>query len=328
MIDLPSYGPTTRIRLGNFLRMRPLLLNYEGIEKLENFQVRCILSTRDIPFEKLRSDRQDLLFIDNNNEIIPYWIEEVSDTQIKLWLRFPKIVPGTETFWLYFGNTNFSGLSNGEATFEFFDDFRDANRWIIAGSNPDKITINETEGRIEWNGLTKKETTRAFRKIQGIGSLNNFIIEIDKMKFTSRQTYSHGYFATIANTSQTPDEQDTLLGFSAPYEFDDLNPRVKIAGEVYSPSKIKNVSWSSFRWISIVKHADTVIYRIFADKNRTLEIPDSPKSNTDPALNGANFGDYIFAVSAYNVGQSFPHSGFFYRLKIRKYTDPQPFIVV
>jgi len=108
-------------------------LSYKGNDKLTDFQVKCILTSEDIPFEKLRPDKQDLLFIDNNNEIIPYWIEKVDSTEIIIWLKFSEIIPGRETFWLYYGNGNFAGISDGEETFDFFDDFSgsavDESKW-------------------------------------------------------------------------------------------------------------------------------------------------------------------------------------------------------
>ena len=118
MIDLPirrGYEGPNRVSTSQFLRMRPLWLNYDGSEKLTNFQVKCILTSSDIPFEKLRADKQDLLFVDNNNELIPYWIEKADSTEIIVWLKFSKIIPGKEVFWLYYGNANFSGASDGEA---------------------------------------------------------------------------------------------------------------------------------------------------------------------------------------------------------------------
>jgi len=117
MVDLPTYGPTNRIRLGSFLRYRPLILDYKGDEKLMNFQVKCVLTPSDIPFEKLRADKQDLLFVDNNNEPIPYWIEKADASEIIVWLKFSEIIPGKEVFWLYYGNENFSGASDVVATF-------------------------------------------------------------------------------------------------------------------------------------------------------------------------------------------------------------------
>ncbi|RLI99997.1 MAG: hypothetical protein DRP08_06800 [Candidatus Aenigmatarchaeota archaeon] len=120
MIDLPirrGYEGPNRVSTCQFLRMRPLWLNYEGTEKLTDFQVKCVLTPTDIPFEKLRTDKQDLLFVDNNNEPIPYWIEKADSTEIIVWLKFSEIIPGKEVFWLYYGNGNFSGVSNVSAIF-------------------------------------------------------------------------------------------------------------------------------------------------------------------------------------------------------------------
>lgn len=120
MIDLPirrGYEGPNRVSTGRFLRMRPLWLNYDGSEKLIDFQVKCVLTPSDIPFEKLRADKQDLLFVNNNNEQIPYWIEKADSTEIIVWLKFSEIIPGKEVFWLYYGNGNFSGASDVAATF-------------------------------------------------------------------------------------------------------------------------------------------------------------------------------------------------------------------
>ncbi len=142
MIDLPirrGYEGPNRVSTCQFLRMRPLWLNYDGSEKLTNFQVKCVLTPSDIPFGKLRADKQDLLFVDNNNEVIPYWIEKADSTEIIVWLKFSEIIPGKEVFWLYYGNGNFSGASDGDSVFEFFDDFEDgmidANKWqkVLSG---------------------------------------------------------------------------------------------------------------------------------------------------------------------------------------------------
>jgi len=299
---------------------------------LTNYQIKIVLGAGDPIFAHARSAGEDIRFCYYpEEEMLSYWIEKydpVAEEAI-IWVKVPEIPANSEIeIYMYYANQEVPSASDGVATFEFFDDFKDASAWVITGTNPDKITINEAEGRIEWSNLTKNETTRAYRQVSGIGSLNRFVIEVDKMKFTSISTYAHSYFATIGNGSDTPDVLDTHIGFSAPYPSDNLNPRVKIAGTSYSPPAIEGVGWSSYRWISIVKNDDTVIYHVYTDAERTSEVADSPKSNADAALSGADFGDYIFAVSAYDVNQSYSHSGHYYRLKIRKYTEPEPSVSV
>jgi len=115
--------------------MRPLWVKYDGDEAVTDYQVRCVLTSSDIPFEKLRSDKNDILFVNKDNEVIPYWIEKIDNDEIIVWLKFPQITPGKEVFWLYYGNGNFQGYaSSGDDIFIFFDDFED----YPIGSHPSK----------------------------------------------------------------------------------------------------------------------------------------------------------------------------------------------
>lgn len=109
--------------MGSFLRYRPFQLKYEGEERLRDYSVRLVLTDNIIPFEKLRSDKQDLLFISRDGEFLPYFIEDITPTSISVWIKFPEIFPGEELFWLYFGNGAFKGASDGRKVFDFFDDF-------------------------------------------------------------------------------------------------------------------------------------------------------------------------------------------------------------
>jgi len=174
MVDLPSYGPAGRIRLGSFLRSRPLLLNYEGDEKLIDFQVKCALTSSDIPFEKLRADKQDLLFVDNNNEAIPYWIEKADSTEIIVWLKFSEVIPGKEAFWLYYGNGNFLGASDGDTVFDFFDDFEDyTEKWQEGGDSPTvssetvdgRSVVKITNGGTNCGGLETKQNINVENRV-------------------------------------------------------------------------------------------------------------------------------------------------------------------
>jgi len=131
--------------------MRPLYLNYTGSESLSDYTVHLSLSSSDIPFEKLSVDRKDLLFVDSNNEALPYWIEEINSSRISLWLKFSEIERGKTVFYLYFGNPGFCGESSGEEIFLLFDDFEDGERntskWnLVTYESP---VIEETsEGRL------------------------------------------------------------------------------------------------------------------------------------------------------------------------------------
>ncbi|MEM2954914.1 MAG: DUF2341 domain-containing protein, partial [Candidatus Nanoarchaeia archaeon] len=78
---------------------------------------------------RMQLDFSDIRFTDFNGYEIPYWIEEKQDgSWAKVWLKIPFMPANNITnFTCYFGNkTPVSSASNGNAVFEFFDDFNDS----------------------------------------------------------------------------------------------------------------------------------------------------------------------------------------------------------
>jgi len=187
MVDLPSRGYKGGIYLGSFLRYRPLWLKYEGHEKLLDYPVKCVLTNRDIPFEKLRPDKRDLLFISYDGEAIPHWIETADNSKIVVWLKFSRILYGKETFWLYYGNGNFSGLSYGEDVFLFFDDFNnselDTSKWSVVDGN---AVVEESYLKLQTSGTTDD--------IQALETFEYNIAWRTRVKLFSGGTYLGGYF--------------------------------------------------------------------------------------------------------------------------------------
>jgi PKD repeat protein len=77
----------------------------------------------------VRSDFSDIRFTTTDNTVLPYWIESVTSDSAVVWVKVPSIpATGTQVY-LYYGNATAPSLSNGDATFLFFDDFTGL-RWI------------------------------------------------------------------------------------------------------------------------------------------------------------------------------------------------------
>ncbi len=74
-----------------------------------------------------------------NSEVeCPYWIEQLTPgSQAVFWVKIPKIPStGTSTLYIYYGNSDAATTSNGDATFDFFDDFSgDLNKWTVLGGS-------------------------------------------------------------------------------------------------------------------------------------------------------------------------------------------------
>ena len=90
-----------------------------------------------------KSDFSDLRFTsDDGMTLLDYWIESVSgatpNQMATIWVEFDSIGTSATTFYMYYGNSAASAVSDGEATFLFFDDFPgaslDGTKWSTSGS--------------------------------------------------------------------------------------------------------------------------------------------------------------------------------------------------
>jgi hypothetical protein len=70
---------------------------------------------------KARLDYGDIRFTDSDGStLLNYWQEADG----RFWVKVPSIpASSTKTIYVYYGNPSATSLSNGDATFEFFDDF-------------------------------------------------------------------------------------------------------------------------------------------------------------------------------------------------------------
>lgn len=98
---------------------------------LSNFQVRVQLDNTNFDFSKANPDGSDIRFTDSDGTTpIPYWIEEwdQSNQRAVIWVKVPKIpAGGSTTIYMYYGNSSATDAGDGNAVFEFFDDFEGAS---------------------------------------------------------------------------------------------------------------------------------------------------------------------------------------------------------
>ena len=132
-----------------------------------------------------------------NSEVeCPYWIEQITPTvNATFWVKIPQISgAGTSTMYVYYGNSNAKTTSDGNSTFEFFDDFNgDLSKWTAVGGN--------------WqvqNGTLNAQTSGFGQYIRA----NNFSFGNDsvhiKVKWISGTSFESGPLVR----GQTPDEQN------------------------------------------------------------------------------------------------------------------------
>ncbi|MEM5766432.1 MAG: DUF2341 domain-containing protein [Candidatus Aenigmatarchaeota archaeon] len=113
--------------------------NTQNSNSLTDYQVLVTLDTQSlISAGKMKSDCGDIRFLDSDDSTeLNYWIESgCNSANTKIWVKVPSIpASSTKTIYLYYGNLSASSTSDGEKTFEFFDDFDDGvfdmNKWGI-----------------------------------------------------------------------------------------------------------------------------------------------------------------------------------------------------
>ena len=79
-------------------------------------------------------DYRDLRFTSEDGAFLPHWKE----TDGRFWVKVPSVPTGQTKIYAYYGNPTAASTSDGEATFELFDDFDgtsvDGAKWAPVGS--------------------------------------------------------------------------------------------------------------------------------------------------------------------------------------------------
>ena len=96
-----------------------------------------------------KTDFSDLRFVAaDGTTLLPYWIESISGSTpnrlATIWIKFDSIGTTATTFYMYYGNSSASSLSNGADTFIAFDDFERGSNGDAIGGNWTVVTGNVT----------------------------------------------------------------------------------------------------------------------------------------------------------------------------------------
>ncbi|PXF60865.1 MAG: hypothetical protein C4B59_06765 [Candidatus Methanogaster sp.] len=121
---------------------KPVTINNPG-DTLSDYQVLVTLNSSNFDYSKASPDGSDIGFVDGDNTVaLNYWIEEWNATgDSRIWVAVPSVDgSGSTTIYMYYGNLGASDARDGDATFEFFDDFPgtslDKNKWQLGDGVP------------------------------------------------------------------------------------------------------------------------------------------------------------------------------------------------
>ncbi|MCK4891501.1 MAG: DUF2341 domain-containing protein, partial [Candidatus Pacebacteria bacterium] len=116
-----------------------------------NYQVKVELTTSNFDYSKAQANGEDLRFYQTDETSLDYWIEEWDATGTStIWVEVA--TSGTDTIYMYYGNSSAGSWSNGDDTFVFFDDFSgsslDTDKWSTA-QYPTGSTVTVSDDILE-----------------------------------------------------------------------------------------------------------------------------------------------------------------------------------
>ena len=117
-----------------------------GGTTLTGYQLNVVLGS-GFDFTKAQSNGGDIRFTASDGvTLLPYWIESwnAGSSSASLWVKVPSIPAAGATVYLYYGNSSATSASNGNTTFDFFDDFSsgsvDTTKWTVGGGSWTVVT--------------------------------------------------------------------------------------------------------------------------------------------------------------------------------------------
>ena len=129
---------------------RPISLNPATPES--DYQVKIVLTPDNFNYSKANPDGSDIRFCQANGTKLSYWIEEWNPHgNSTIWVKVAQ--KGTDTIYMYYGNSSAKSESNGTSTFTLFNDFEGSlttgfGTWVRteAGGSLDHVTDYYQQG--------------------------------------------------------------------------------------------------------------------------------------------------------------------------------------
>jgi len=126
--------------LAGWQYQREITIQENSGETLRDYQVLVELDGDEFP-EEAQVDGDDIRFTDADGRELSYWIEEFNAgaERARIWVKVPLIPANDEAgITMWYGNPGAESESDGEAVFEFFDDFEgtslDTSKWNFDGN--------------------------------------------------------------------------------------------------------------------------------------------------------------------------------------------------
>lgn len=290
--------------------------NRDNSSDLENYQILVEIDDNKLLFQSEKGIR----FVDENLKILDYW--EKSD--LKEWVEVTKVVGNKATSIKMLQKEGLNSASDGDETFEFFDDFRgtslDVNKWDEDAVNDITHEVNDS---FKFKDATKSGNTYWIYNNTDTGSqhqakwtpISSFVLEYEsKISDVAVDEVGEGGIALIGS-----DDKITACVFHADGWNFVTRPIIGygfVEGNTGSTIFVSNGDERNFRYI--VDNNSVKIYQKPTNAESWVLYVDGVASDIAKiALAAGAYGSdpYLDYVEITNV-------------RARKYTSPEPTVVI
>lgn len=119
---------------------------------LLNYQINLTIDYED----GMQSDFDDLRFVAGDGSELPYWtLDKTDGVSVDIWVNVSSIPAGSSTIYIYYGNGAATSRSDGDRTFDFFDDFSDLDKWTQYGKGEITATTHDGRSVVKFGGCNE-----------------------------------------------------------------------------------------------------------------------------------------------------------------------------
>ncbi|PXF60230.1 MAG: hypothetical protein C4B59_09745 [Candidatus Methanogaster sp.] len=282
--------------LAGFPYQQEIAIQENSGETLRDYQVLVELAGSDFPGDA-RSDGADIRFTDADGRELSYWIEEfdAGSKRAKMWVKVPLIpANGEAEITMWYGNPGAVSVSDGEAVFEFFDDFEGEY-------------VDETKWRVNY----------------GTPSISNGVLSLDGECVLSEKIKAFGYnyiFESFSKVSNTGGEPRSFLRSTDDYTAIDGSDRFEFGiWTDKNEMQLTNVDDGVFGAITKTKKFPTSFEVLGMARYSTKT--ESFQNYVPESMNLKNVPDIPLYLQLYSWGGETHYIDW---TRVRKYIPPEP----
>ncbi|MEA3357654.1 MAG: DUF2341 domain-containing protein, partial [Patescibacteria group bacterium] len=287
--------------------------NTRNANTLTDYQVKL-----DVIYDpEMQPDFDDLRFTDSSDNRLNYWFEDYAPSaHATVWVKIP-LIPGSgkTTVYMYYGNPSASSQSNGDATFEFFDDFEDESidtgKWTTTTTGFGAfVTENSGEINIHTDAISNTTADLISQNSYGPDVAIMFRASISAGQWSDHKGL--GFLST--NVGNDWDQTGDSVHWRG--QDDDLYASNKYSGSCTN-AFIEDGYFSGYRTWEIAWLSSEIRY--YADGIfKATHTTNVPSVSITPR----------FSLKTYTTAPANPLDVFVDYVYVRKYAEPEPTITV